>query len=522
MSAVSITPQTDAAELRAGAVAGSGRLPAHAWAMYLAAMTLLTVGYVVAHFTGPHWLNAGPVYNLIGGATVVALVIGARANSPHNRLPWYLLAVGQGLFLTSNILAYNYERIFGDALAYPSIADLFHLAFYPCFVAGMVLLIRARDEDADRAGLIDALIVTVALAALLWVYLIDPYIQDQTMSALRRLTSIAYPTMDIVVLAVVARVAAGSHRREPAFGFLLGGAVMLLLSDAVYGWKLLHGGYSIAGVMAAGWAVFFTLLGTAALHPSMRRLSEPGPVEEVRLTRARMALLACASLTVPLVIVVREALHEQLDIYVLIGASALMFTLVLTRMATIVRRHEELTVREAAMRSESRLSSLIKNGSDVVTIVRADTVVEYMSPSVHRMFGYAPEALQERPLLELVHGEDTARVHGFVTTIATQASSQPATVEFRMRHAGDRYCDVEAQGTNMFADEHIGGIVLNIRDVSERKSFQAELEHQAFHDTLTGLPNRALFRNRVEHALARQRRDHVPVAVLFLDIDDFK
>jgi diguanylate cyclase (GGDEF)-like protein len=64
--------------------------------------------------------------------------------------------------------------------------------------------------------------------------------------------------------------------------------------------------------------------------------------------------------------------------------------------------------------------------------------------------------------------------------------------------------------------------VLNIRDISERKAFQDELEHQAFHDTLTGLPNRALFRNRVEHALISRRRDHLPVAVLFLDIDDFK
>ena len=64
--------------------------------------------------------------------------------------------------------------------------------------------------------------------------------------------------------------------------------------------------------------------------------------------------------------------------------------------------------------------------------------------------------------------------------------------------------------------------MLNMRDISERKAFQDELEHQAFHDTLTGLPNRALFRNRVEHALVGRRRDQLPVAVLFLDLDDFK
>jgi len=92
-----------------------------------------------------------------------------------------------------------------------------------------------------------------------------------------------------------------------------------------------------------------------------------------------------------------------------------------------------------------------------------------------------------------------------------------------VRHAGlDEWRSVEALGTNLLHDEAVEGIVLNIRDISERKAFQDELEHQAFHDTLTGLPNRALFRNRVEHALISRRREHLPVAVLFLDIDDFK
>ncbi len=91
-----------------------------------------------------------------------------------------------------------------------------------------------------------------------------------------------------------------------------------------------------------------------------------------------------------------------------------------------------------------------------------------------------------------------------------------------MRHAEGRWRDVEVLATNLLADEAIAGIVINVRDISERKAFEAELEHQAFHDVLTGLPNRALFRDRVGHALAAQRRQHVPVAVLFMDVDDFK
>jgi diguanylate cyclase len=385
--------------------AAPGRFARQVWWVYLVAMALLTSAYALAHLSGPAWLRSGLVFNLIGGSSVAALIVGARRNSGSSRLPWYLLAVGQTLFVTSDVFAYNYERLFGSAIPFPSIADPFHLAFYPFLVVGMLLLIRERGENRDRAGLIDALIVTLALATLLWVYLIAPYGDGLALSLLGKLTSIAYPSMDILVLGVVARVAAGSHRREPAFAFLLASAVVLLLSDAIYGSKLLDGGSGTDGILYTGWALYYMLLGTSALHPSMRLLSTPGPEADAHLTRARLALLTCASFTVPLLIVVREALHESLDLYVLVGSSGFMFALVLLRMSGIVHRNEQLAVQMVAL---------------------------------------------------------------------------------------------------------------------TEKSAQAELEHQAFHDTLTGLPNRALFRNRVAHALAGQRRDRLPVAVLFLDLDDFK
>ncbi len=506
-----------------------GRFARHAWWMYLLAIALLTSGYALAHLSGPGWLKSGLVFNLIGGSSIAALIVGTRRNSGGSRLPWYLLAVGQGLFVTSDVLAYNYERLFASAMPFPSVVDPFHLAFYPFLVVGMLLLVRERGENRDRAGLIDALIVTLALATLLWVYLIAPYADDHALSLLGRLTSIAYPSMDILVLGVVARVAAGSHRREPAFAFLLAGAVVLLLSDAIHGWKLLGGGYETGGILDTGWAIYYALLGTAALHPSMRLLSTPGPEADGRLTRARLALLTCASLTVPLVIVVREALREPLDLYVLVGASGVMFALVLLRMAGIFHRNEELALQMVALteesahqRSEARLSSLIKNSSDVICIVGQAADVHYVSPSVERTFGYRPDAVVNSRLADIVHPDEVQRVLSFVASIATMSAARFSIAEFRVRHSRECWRDVEALGTNLLGDEAIAGIVLNIRDVSERKAFQAELEHQAFHDTLTGLPNRALFRNRVEHALAGQRRDRLPVAVLFLDIDDFK
>jgi diguanylate cyclase (GGDEF)-like protein/PAS domain S-box-containing protein len=517
------------------------------WVPYLALMALGTAGYVLAGLSGPEWLHSGLLFNLLGGLSVAGLIAGAKIHAPRRKLPWYLLAIGQAMFVTSDVLAYNYERLFGDPLTFPSVADSFHLAFYPFLVGGMLLLIRERDENRDRSVLIDALIVTLALATLLWVYLISPFANDHSMSDFKRLASIGYPAMDILVIGVLARLAAGSHRREAAFNFMLCAIGALLLSDAIYGWRLLEGHFQPGAATMAGWAVFYTLLGTAAMHPSMRRLSEPGP-ESGTLTRARLALLACAALTIPAVIVVRRALGEQVDVDVLVGAAAAMFALVLLRMAGMVRRHEVLTGREAALRielaeqsmhrrSEERLSSLIKNSSDVVCVLDADATVRYVSDSAGATLGLDPAALTGGALLDFVHPEDRPRVRALVAALASQPAGQPSLIEFRVCRTGNGgepqadardgggqagWRDVEAAACNLLGDDAVEGIVLNMRDVSERKAFQDELEHQAFHDTLTGLPNRALFRNRVEHALVSRRRDQRPVAVLFLDLDDFK
>jgi diguanylate cyclase (GGDEF)-like protein/PAS domain S-box-containing protein len=649
----------------------NGTLRARAWWLYLLGMAALTAAYVSAHFMGPHWhwLNSGLVYNVIGGSALFALIVGTKINSAPRRLPWYLFAIGQALFVTGDALAYNYERIFGSALPFPSIADPFYLAFYPLLVAGMLLLIRERSEARDRASLIDALIVTVAVAALSWIYLMAPYAHDHTLTLLTKLTSIAYPMMDILVLGVLLRMAVGSTRRSRAFWLLVSGTAVLLATDAIYGWKLLHGGYDTGGVLDAGWAAFYALLGAAALHPSMRQLSARVADPDGRLNPRRLVLLSAASFAAPVVMFVRGVLGEPLDVYVLAAAAIVMFALVIMRMAGIVRGHEEALGREAALRkagetlvtaytreqiysaaldgaqamldenaparlylheddstdalvavgstagdldsvtplrlselavpaahgepeercvltlqageetlclsplfirdeligalavlpeggalkraveeslatlasevalalqsaalieeklnqrSEARLGALIKNASDVICIVGRNTVVSYLSPSVEQTFGHQPEALIGLPLTDLLHSDDAVRVATFLAAVAAQPPGQSLMAEFRLSHTVHGWRDVEALGANLLEEDSVSGIVLNIRDISERKSLQAELEHQAFHDTLTGLPNRALFRNRVEHALGGQLRSEQSVAVLFLDIDDFK
>jgi len=178
---------------------------------------------------------------------------------------------------------------------------------------------------------------------------------------------------------------------------------------------------------------------------------------------------------------------------------------------------EDLLLRQ----SEARFASLVKNSSDVVAVIEPTTVVRYASPSASRVLGTDPGELEGTRFIDLVHQDDKTRVLSFLTS-AGDGEGNTGPLEFRLRHRDGTYLATETLRTGLLHDPNVRGIVLNTRDITERKQFERQLEHQAFHDPVTNLANRALFRDRVLHAIERQERDAKPIAVLFMDIDDFK
>ncbi len=169
----------------------------------------------------------------------------------------------------------------------------------------------------------------------------------------------------------------------------------------------------------------------------------------------------------------------------------------------------------------ARFQALIQTSGDVIGIVSRDGQIRYLSPSVLPIFGYEPGELVGQPVAGLIHRDDEPAVSAEFRLVAAEAGAS-SVCECRLRHADGSWRHSETRMTNLLGEPAVEGIVLNTRDVTERHNLEAQLRHQAFHDSVTGLANRALFTNRIEHALLSAQRDASTVAVLDCDLTGLK
>jgi diguanylate cyclase (GGDEF)-like protein/PAS domain S-box-containing protein len=170
----------------------------------------------------------------------------------------------------------------------------------------------------------------------------------------------------------------------------------------------------------------------------------------------------------------------------------------------------------------ARCRSLIQNASDVIVVVDEVGRITYAAPSLSRVLDRAPADVLGRPLSDFLHEDDFADAGAVLDGLTVRTSEERSVADWRLRHADGTYLSFEVLSNSLLGDPSVAGIVLTMRDVSERRMVEQQLTHQAFHDSLTGLPNRVLFRDRAEQALARATRLGTLVAVVMIDIDGFK
>src|SRR6266540_3736632 len=455
------------------------------WLRYVAGGAVVAFAYLLLPRFAvlPDWLPRLLLYGAVSASAVACLVLGVRRYRPEQLLPWYLLLAGQVLYLLADLTFYTLHLVVGSQ-AYPSVADVLYLAHYPFVVAGVLALVRSRTPGSDRVSLNDAAIIATSLGVLSWVFLVAPAVLAHGVPVQMRMVSVAYPIMDLLVLAVAARLVVGVGFRPPAYWLFVLSLLVLLATDTAYTALQLNGLYqldSLGGrLLDAGRLASYLLLGAAALHPSMRSLTERDHRATPRSGWGRLTFLAGVSMLPLALIVVQELRGQGRDTWIVGIACMGLFLLVVLRMFGLVRMVESNAAQLREQGAELEAALLLLEADDgreareLVAGVRKELYGE-ITGLRRLMAALRPPVLDERgltlalrDLLEAferrtgidcaLQGESRIRVEPEIETVLYRVVQEALTNVAKHAHAGHVWVYLRVDDDRVDMQVHDDGI----------------------------------------------------------------
>jgi diguanylate cyclase (GGDEF)-like protein/PAS domain S-box-containing protein len=460
-------------------------------------------------------------------AGVAGLVRSSRVPDPRIKSSWQLLGAAAIAWGGGQTVTVFYELMLDEDAPFPSFGDVGYLLAVPLWAAGLLYLAMPAHQVATRIrAVLDGLLIGIALLLVSWVTVLGPVAHSSTDLLINKMILLAYPVGDVALVTLVAYVVLrfrASARQPPVPLKLIAVALgAFAVADSGYAYLSLAEGYSSGSAIDAGWLGGFTLLLIAALLPN-----RPAEQQATPHTRPLGVLLPYFFVVVAAIIsslvnidhtdiITRWIRTSMILLMVARQVLTLLENSQLTR--TLERRVDDRTA-ELEL-SKDRFRALVEHSSDVVSLISSGGELIYQSESSMRVFGYPGSELLGRRFAELLDQPSRIKFNAAMTMAAKSASwNEP--LQLRLIHGDGAWRQVETTVTNLLKDPAVQALVLNTRDVSERRELEDQLLHQAFHDSLTGLANRALFHDRVQHAM-RRRTLKDSVGVLFLDLDGFK
>ena len=400
-----------------------------------------------------------------------------------------------------------------------SVGDIGWLGAYVAIGAALLLVIRNEGRHRlDVDAWIDIAAVTIFVLLLQWQLAPGGLISDGGSPPLARIVWALYPAFDSVLVALVVRAVLARRMDRAVAARIVGGSAFWFGSDVFF--TVLTPTSAVTTWLNAGWLLGAVLLATAAWQPPLAAPTvEPVIDDDRRVGDGRIAV-AMLPLALPGAIEIAGWLRgNDPNPFPLFAATVAFVVLAFLRASQLSRAADQS---RALIRSRERQArTLAAHAADASVIVNADGIIMSEAKAFAALVGHPDAPTAGADVFLLVAPVDVEETRARFRRVARRPGESYES-ELRVIHRDGHEIWLAARVVNLTADPDVSGILINLHDITERRNAQDQLTHQAFHDGLTDLANRALFSDRVEHALRRNARTGLEPAVIFLDLDGFK
>jgi PAS domain S-box-containing protein len=404
-------------ERTAAATVTSAQVSRDAWAWYL----------VVAVAAGAVSLPLGPVefQAVAGTSAALAVAVGIRWHRPAAAQAWRLVGAAQATASVALTAWAVVAMVTRRPAPYPTGIDIVYLSSYLIFAAGLALFVRRRAGRSPWEGVLDASLVTLGLATLVWVLVAVPNLNASGVPPLVLVTALAYPAMDLLLLAMLAWLVFTAGLRTRSLLLLATAVVVLLGSDVLNSALAAHGGNANGNNLTLlGWDVSYALLGAAALHPSMAATIE----EERRRSRAGVRWQVTVYLglavigptfTVTTVLAGDRRVEDTMAPLAMAAAISVLLVVRLAQIARLASDRAAILDRQAAELERSRQALLLAH-ERVAAIFRyaptgmaklaRDGTILAANPALARLLGQPADQLAGQSVESFAHPDDVTRI----------------------------------------------------------------------------------------------------------------